>query len=473
MAIFGFGKEKKDGSGCSELVLAYFEDAQRLRTVFTLIGPKKTELTATLQGIDEAAGLATFQTNGPLVADKGSKVRFVYIHEGLRLGGGACVTELRPNTVVLELPDTLEVMERRSQPRARLNPKEGATLTALTGIFDGVGITGTIENVSETGARIKVEKAMSLKGEKRLPLGTALVHPGQVFMLVKLNKLPKCQSVMELEGAAVYLENSAGGLAMGLRFEKPRAEFGSSLRSFVGSRATAIPATPPAKARRKAAEASSGNLNAEESLLPPARRSTLMQDEARALPMAAPAAAEAAAEPVREAIAEPSAALPLAPEPALPVMPEAALPAEPVALPAEPVALPKNDALVRLKKRSRGVVALVTSRASCDLLKEYLQEEGYGRVMVTSSEEEFMGFLQLPNLGLVLLDGEQSTLEALEFVRKLKDAFPNLAPVILAAELVSTSIVMAAHRSGVSQMLVKPYALDETLSELLTKQMGL
>ena len=454
MAIFGFVKEKKDGSGCSELVLAYLEDAQRLRTVFTLIGPKKTELTATLQGIDESAGVATFQTNGPLVADKGSKVHFVYIHEGLRLGGSTCVTELRPGTVILELPDALEVMERRSQPRARLNPKEGATLTALTGIFDGVGITGNIENVSETGARIRVEKAMSLKGEKRLPLGTALVHPGQVFMLVKLNKLPKCQSVMELEGRAVYLENSVGGLTMGLAFDKPKAEFGSSLRSFVGSRATAIPSSPPAKARRKTGETSSGNFNSEESLLPPPRRTAQIVEEPRALPSSAPTP-EALPAPEPEALPAPE------PEPVS------------VPVPAEPAAAPKNDALVRLKKRSRAVVALVTSRASCDLLKEYLQEEGYGRVMVTSSEEEFMGFLQLPNLGLVLLDGEQSTLEALEFVRRLKDAFPNLAPVILAAELVSTSIVMAAHRSGVSQMLVKPYALDETLSELLTKQMGL
>ena len=434
MALFGFGKEKKDGNACSELVLAYFEEAQRLRTVFTLIGPKKNELTATLQGIDEAAGVATFQVNGLLGADKGAKVRFLYIHEGLRLGGGCVLAELRPGLAVLELPDTLEVVDRRSQARARLNPKEGSTLTALTGIFDGVGITGTIENISETGARIRVEKAMSLKGEKRLPLGTALVPPGQAFMLIKLNKLPKCPGVMELEGRAVYLDNAVGGLAMGLSFDKPRADFASSLRSFVGSRATSIPSTPPPKFRRKAAEAPSGNLQAEESLLPPPRRTAQILEEPKALPL---------------------------PEPPPP-------PAAP-----EPPAPPKNDALVRLKKRSRAVVALVTTPAACDLLKEFLQEEGYGRVMVTTSEEDFMEFLQLPNLGLVLLDGEQSTLEALEFVLKLQDAFPNLPPVILAAEHISPSIVLAAHRSGVSTMLVKPYVLDETLSELLTKQMGL
>jgi CheY-like chemotaxis protein len=438
MAIFGFGKDKKDGGGSSESVLAYLEDAQRVRTVFTLIGPKKTEITATLQNVDEANGLLTFQSSGPMVADKGAKASFVYLQEGLRLGAATVITELRPNIVIMELPDNLEVMERRGQPRARLNPKEGATLTALTGLFEGVGITGVIENISETGARIKVDKAMSLKGEKRLPLGSALVPVGQIFMLIKLNKLPKCPAVMELEGKAVYLDTSGGGLAMGITFDKPRQDFASALRSLVASRTTAIPTTVPPKTRRKAGE-SSGGLTDDEPLLPPPRRTAAVLEEAKA--------------PVAPATV-------IAPPP-----PPAAAP--------EPAAPPKNEALLRLKKRSRAVVALTPNSVACDLLTAFLQEEGYGRVMVTASLEEFLTFLQLPNLSLVLVDGNQSTLEALGLVRKLQDTFNELPPIILAAEDVSTAIVMAAHRSGVSQMLIKPYALDEALAELLIKQMGL
>ena len=445
MALFGFGKDKKDTSGSSESVLAYLEDAQRQRSAITLIGPKRMELSATIQSIDEHAGTVTFQAMGTMMADKGAKVTFVYLQEAMRLGGVCAVAEVRPNVVVLELPDNLELMERRSQPRGRLNPKEGATLTALTGIFEGVGITGVIENVSETGARIKVEKAMSLKGEKRLPLGSSLVPPGQPFMLIKLNKLPKCPAVMELEGRAVYLESVQGGLSMGLSFEKPRADFGSALRSLVGSRTTSIPTTVPPKVRRKAVEPPAGNNHQPEESQP--RRTAPAAEESRP-----------------------------APAPALVAVPVAAPVAAPLPTPApdpEPAAAPKNDALMRLKKRSRAVVALAPSPAFGDLLREFLTEEGYGRVMVTTAAEDFLEFLQNPNLGLLLLDGNQGPLEALSFVRKLKEAFPNLPPIILAAEEVSTSIVMAAHRSGVSQMLVKPYALDDTLSELLTKQMGI
>ena len=437
MAIFGFGKDKKSGAGSSESVLAYFEEAQRLHTVFTLIGPKKTETRATLQSIDESAGTATFQVTAQVLADKGAKVSFIYIQEALRLGGSCHLVDQRPGQVVLELPDALHLKERRPCPRARLNPKEGATLTALTGLFEGIGITGIIENISETGARIRVEKAMNLKGEKRLPLGSALVPPGQVFMIIKLNKLPKCPSVMELEGKAVYLDTSAGGLTMGLTFNQPRADFASALRSLVNARTTAIPSTLPAKARRKQAEAASASLLDDEPLVPEPRRTLPTVEETKA--------------------------------PVAPVAPVASLP-EPEE-PAEAPAAPRNELLLRLKKRSRAVVALTPNAVFCDLLSGFLQEEGYGRILVTASLEEFLEFLQQPNLGLILLDGHQGTLEALEFVRKIKDVFHDLPPIILAAEDVSTSIVMAAHRSGVSQMLVKPYALDTALADLLTSQM--
>ena len=461
MALFGFGKDKKEAGGSSESVLAYLEDAQRLRAALTLISPKKMELAATIQSIDENGGLFTLQTMGTLLADKGAKVTFVYLQEGLRLGGVCVVSEVRPGAAVLELPDGLELMERRAQPRARLNAKEGSTLTALTGIFEGVGINGVIDNISESGARIKVDKAMSLKGEKRLPLGSGLVPVGQPFMLIKLNKLPKCPAVMELEGRAVYLDASQGGLAMGLRFDKPRPDLASALRGMVGSRTTAVPATVPPKVRRKAAEANATARQAdEESLLPAPRRTGAPAEEAKA---PAPPAPAPAGPPV------PAPAAPQVPPPAAPT----AAPSAPAAAEADASAAPKNEALLRLKKRSRAVVALAPSGPFGDLLKDFLQDEGYGRVMVTASPEDFLDFLHQPNLGLILLDGDLGTLEALGFVRKLKEAFQSLPPIILAAEEVSTSIVMAAHRSGVAQMLVKPYALDEALSDLLAQQMGL
>ena len=435
MAIFGFGKDKKDSGNASEQTLAYLEDAQRTRAGFTLVG-KKAEVSATIQAIDEGEGLITFQTQLNLAAEKGAKVEFIFLQENLRLCGSSSIADKRGTLLLVPIPDTLEIKERRSQPRARLNPKEGTTITALTGIFDGVGITGVVENLSEGGARIRVEKAMNLKGEKRLPMGVALVPPGQPFMLIKLNKAPKCPAVMELTGRAVFLDASAGGLTMGLAFDPPRSDLASALRSLVASRTTPVPSVLPPKNRRKVEAPAPEAPEAPEPSRPPE------PPEAKAVPKE-PARVEPQPAPV--ASKEPAAA----PQP------------------------PKNDALLRLKKRSRAVVALTPSPASADLMKEYLQEEGYGRVLVSHARHEFLEYMQQPNLAVLLIDGNLSSLDALQFVTHLRSTFADLPPVILAVEEASTAIVLAAHRNGVSQILVKPYSLDAAFSELLSQQMGL
>jgi DNA-binding NtrC family response regulator len=143
------------------------------------------------------------------------------------------------------------------------------------------------------------------------------------------------------------------------------------------------------------------------------------------------------------------------------------MPVAPPEAPQEAPQAPRNEALLRLKKRSRAVVALAPSSAFGDVLKVYLQEEGFGRVLVTHSRKELLEHLQQPNLSVLLFDGDCSTLDALQFLAQLKNTQPVLPPIILAVEEASTAIVLAAHRSGVTQILVKPYALDSAFSELL------
>jgi CheY-like chemotaxis protein len=446
MALFGFGKDKKDAGGGADQVLAYLEDAQRTRASFTLVGPRKVEATAVIQGIDEGGGLVTFQLASPLSADKGVRIELLFSQESLRIGGTATVAETRPGVLVATLPESLELRERRRQPRARLNPKEGATLTALTGLFEGVGITGVIENLSEGGARVRVEKAINIKGEKRLPLGSGLVPVGQPFMLVKLNKVPKCPAAMELEGRAVYLDTSGGGLVLGLSFAALKPDVASAVRNLVSSRTTATPSSLPNKARRRPEAA-------------PARPPEPAPDHAPARPApaaprnTAPAGEAPEAAPAREA--EPAQA---------PPAPEAEEPEAPAQ-----AAAARNDTMLRLRKRARAVVALVPGPAAADLLRDFLLEDGYVRALVTTSPDELEEHLQQPNLGVLLVDSSLGTLAGLKLVSNLRAQFPALPPVILAVEEASTGIVLAAHRQGAAQVLVKPYALDESFSDLLAR----
>jgi len=449
VAFFGSGKDKKD-PGSLELVLAYLEDAHRVRTPFLLTDTKRLEVSAVLHSLDEEAGTATFNLSAPFSVTKGSKVDLVFVAENTRIGGRGQVVEIRSTTLILSLPEELELMERRKLPRARINPKEGATVTALTGLFDGIGVNGILESISEAGCRLKVEKALTIKDEKRMHLGTALLNPGQPFILIKLNKVPKCASVMELTGQLAYLADAPGGLAMAIIFEKVRPDLASAIRSLVSSRASAMPTSVPPKVRRK-------NLPPETSLLAdPEDKSTRHRTEE---------------EPVSHERGIPPR--PAAPEPAPVAPPAPVVVQEPIETPVEKSAdVSRNPALLRLKKRTRTLL-LYTSAGYGELLKGYLLDEGYGRVLVVANAQELEANLTQSGLGMVIIDNGTPILESLELVSQLHETMSDLPPFILAAEDVSRALVLAAHRSGVSQLLVKPYPLDEAFSTLLEQQMGL
>jgi CheY-like chemotaxis protein len=441
VALFGFGKDKKEG-GSLELVLAYLEDAQRVRAPFLVKDKRRVDVPAMLQGLDEEACSLTFQAPGGTF-EKGSRIDFLFMLENLRLGGSTRVSDVRTNVVTAEIPEELELMERRKLPRARLNPKEGANVTALTNLFEGVGVNGIMESISEGGCRIRVEKALNLKDEKRLPLGVALLPKGQPFMLLKLNKVPKCPGVMELTGKVAYLDDSGGGLAMGIEFDKPRGDIASSIRSLISSRSGAIPTSIPSKARRKAV----------------APEESFLADKGERTPRIA------AQKPAVQETAPPEAkeGTPLA------TSPSAETPASSSGTPQPPV---RNQALLRLKKRSRSIVVMVPV-AYGQLLRDFLLEDGYGRVAVATNREELAVQIGQTNVGLVFIDVEMPLLECLEMVSQLREEKPALPPVIVAAQEVSRAFVLAAHRAGVAQLVVKPYSLDETFANLFEQQMGL
>ena len=293
MAIFNFGKDKlpQEASGQT---LAYLEDALRLRSPFLLTTHGSPEVGAVLHSLSEDARTLRLLPERSMALGKGSKVAFTLIHEGLRMGGTARAVESRDGMVVLQFQDELALMERRRLPRARFHAKEGATLTALQSLFEGVGMNCTVENISEGGARVRVDRAITVTTEKRLALGPHLVPPGQSFMVLKLNKLPKCPPVLETAGKLAYLVNDRGGLMMGLTFDKPGPTVEAALRGLVAGRAKLIPLTLPPKNRRPKPPTLE-ELEAEAALAPPAPPEPMVEPTpARPEPLVEPTPAPAA-----------------------------------------------------------------------------------------------------------------------------------------------------------------------------------
>lgn len=431
MAMFGLKKSKP--SEGSDLVLAYLEEAQRLRVPLTVVDGRGREAAATLASVAEDR--VSLHLQAPLTTDKGAALTLFFVLDGLRFKSPTHLLEAKPGTTVLEVPGSIALAERRKKPRARLNAREGATATALTGLFDGIGLSGTIENISEGGVCIRVDRAMDVKTQRKMHLGPNLVAVGQAFMLVKLSKLPKCPP-LELAGTVAYLD-ARQGLLVGIAFEPGKEAVLAPVKALVASRTTAIPTSVPPKARRQ---------------------SDLREPEAEAEPLHRPPPKKAP-EPAAEAAPAPPPPLPAPP---VPPPPEAAPPVDERAL-----------ALLRVKKRARGVLLAMPEGADRDRLAAFLAEDGYGRVLCAATLTELLDHLDRPGVHLILVDGvaEVQGLALASLLRHRHEE--DLPPMILAEASVDAELVLGAQETGVAQILVKPYEPDADFARMIEEHLGL
>jgi CheY-like chemotaxis protein len=431
-----FGKKKSQPSEGSELVLAYFEEVLRIRGTLTLLDAHGRGVQATLTSVsEERVGLSL---QGPLLAEKGATASLVFLLDGLRFKSATKLLELKPASAVVELPAAISLAERRRKPRARLNAREGATAIVLTGLFDGVGINGTIENISETGVCIRVDKAMEVKTQRKMHLGANLLPVGQPLMLVKLSKLPKCPT-LELEGTVAFLD-SGNGLLLGIAFETGKESLLAPVRSLVASRTAAIPTSVPPKTRRQ----------------PEAER----EEEAPLDHTPQKKEPEPVVAPRQESVPE--------------LLPESVTVA-PTPVPEPPAPLDDRAlAFLRMKKRTRALLLAMPAGPDRDAVAAYLAEDGYGRVLFADTLTGLLELVDRPGISLILVDDGVAELKGLALTSLLRNRLQDwMPPVILAEGSVDAELVLGAQETGVAQILVKPYELDRDFLRMLEEHLGI
>jgi CheY-like chemotaxis protein len=419
-----------------------------VRANLFVMDPKGRETQASLVAVTEER--LTLAVQGPVVAEKGETIGLLFYLDGLRLKAKGRLLEAKPGTLVVDLPASIGLAERRKRARARLNPREGATAIALTGLFDGVGITGIIENISETGVCIRVEKALDVKTQRKMHMGANLVAVGQPFMLVKLSKLPKC-AVLELEGTVAYVDASQG-LLVGIAFDPGKSGLLGPVRALVASRTTAPPTALPPKARRQPEEEP-------EDQEPIHHRPSPKKEPEPAPVVPAEAAGPEPPPPATqtEPVREPKPAQAQAPE----AVPTAAMDH-------------RSLAILRMKKRTRGILLALPAGPHRDALAACLSQDGYGRVPTADVLTDLLDLLDRPGIHLILVDGGVAELQGLALASLLRHRMGDeLPPVILAEDSVDAELVLGAQETGVAQILVKPYDLDADFLHMIEGHLGI
>jgi DNA-binding response OmpR family regulator len=134
----------------------------------------------------------------------------------------------------------------------------------------------------------------------------------------------------------------------------------------------------------------------------------------------------------------------------------------------------RSQALLRVKKRTRGILLAMPEGPDRNLLEVFLAEDGYGRILCAATLTDLLDHLDHPGLHLILVDGGVAEVQGLALAsllrRRMGDTLP---PVILAEASVDAELVMGAQETGVAQILVKPYEPDADFAHMLEEHLGI
>jgi CheY-like chemotaxis protein len=161
----------------------------------------------------------------------------------------------------------------------------------------------------------------------------------------------------------------------------------------------------------------------------------------------------------------PAAVIPLPPEPKWPqVLPETPLDVFPV------VHSVLDDHRL---KRFKCLALIMPPGQDRQALQTFLATQGFTRVLPAGTLAELASLTRKSPPDAFLVDWPDATMPELDLVMFLgHHPFPSTPRIILACTHATTQLAREAHRLGVSHLLVKPYALDEALVELLLQQLS-
>lgn len=228
MALLGFIKSREEEAGEPVLrdrptILAYLEELIRLHTPVQ-VWFKKGDLVPTTARIDllrEEEGTILLSTQRSLPGDilPPCPMDMVFMIDGMRFRSQI---RFKARDAYMkssfQVPEVVRHAERRGKMRTRFSHRERASVTVLEGFFDGIGASGGLVNLSMEGLCMKIERALAIREDRKLPVNTSLFLAGKNLPIVRIQNLPHTPTI-ECAATVAHLASTPGGILMGLRLE--------------------------------------------------------------------------------------------------------------------------------------------------------------------------------------------------------------------------------------------------------------
>jgi CheY-like chemotaxis protein len=326
---------------------------------------------------------------------------------------------------IFKVPECITHAERRGQMRARFGRLEKASVTILEDLFKGHGATGRLVNLSMEGLCMKIERAISIEQDRRLPISQNLFQFHQTLMVVRILDLPH-SPVVECTGRVAHLEEFPEGLLMGIHLEGLGGLEAQILNQVLGRRLPTFSRSFPQKRRRCEMDFTSAD-EAE-------RLARMLEDKGGE--EAAPAADEEA--DVLEAVEDPMDAL------------------------------PPQDRLALVKKRCRRILLIQSDDLNRAILAGTLQVDGFRQVREARNLLEALQCTRVGTFDLIILDqtigthGAQTILERLRKLGHCEDV-----PVIMIAEHTDVKTTIMAKAARIDHVQKVPIDYDGELRGVL------
>lgn len=328
-----------------------------------------------------------------------------------------------------KLPDAIFHAERRGLMRTRFSRRERPTVAVLEELFQGLGLSGPILNLSMGGLAFRVDRAMDIKLDRRLQVKGDLLGAGRTMSLIRVQDLPHTPT-LECSATVAHFNAVPEGVVCGLTFEGMGSLELQYIAKLLSQRLPTFGKGFPRKRRRGEQEANPDLQPLEEEDIPAFEEPSPPHE-------------------VEDALSDRE-------------------------LLEIKVAMKAPDRLMQLRKRTRQILVVHQDELDRAILTSTLQVDGYRGIHEARSLVQALEVARSHNLNAILVAQRVGPHEGLDVISKLKEAFRG---EVLAAVLITdgddVKAKLALKGGRVEGLVPYPVDFDGILKPLLEKLLGL
>ena len=324
------------------------------------------------------------------------------------------------------LPEAICHAERRSQVRVRLGHREAAKAVVLEGLFDGLGISGAIVNLSLDGLSLRVDRVIDIRKDRRLSPRSDLFVPGTPLALIRLQDLPLTPN-LECSGILRQVHVRGESLFLGLQLESLGAFESQALARLIAHKVPGFTVHFPWKRRR-------GEIESEEEAL--------------------------LEEPPEDADIQP------------PTESEKAL--DDREIQDLRVIIGSPDRISLLRRRSRHILLVASDELERAILLGTLYVDGYRNIHEANGLVQALDQARRHVLDAVIVEQQTNPHSALELIQHLRNAGRLAhAKVIVLKSREDIKLTVAEKAGGIDLVVAHPVNFDGLLKPGLERLLGL